>query len=160
MEVQKIEGIVYFKNKTKKDVQYVFSNFKFDAVNFYIFPSLLINNKTEESAGIYMSGLVNKKYTKENVIRLFAKLMKIESRDLYPFFSIDSDDSISGQLQEGEDILTYHLSKNILDKQDQLYCLRENSDKSIFIEIDKKNKKLFDSIDGSPFVLNKYFFNK
>jgi len=94
-ESQEARGFIYFENKKLKDVENVFKKFTFDKVDFCFFSEFKKNNKIIKKPGVYFSGDLNIKYTKENIVRLLRKLMKLENEQINFNFSISNDDVIS-----------------------------------------------------------------
>lgn len=91
---QLVRGVIYFENKKKEDVEKVFNPFKLDEVKFKIFEKIKINNKEILNPGVYLNGKINEKYTSENVVRLFRKLMGLDIEKKNFNLSIEKEDEL------------------------------------------------------------------
>ena len=91
---QKVRGLVYFEEKNIDDVKRVFENFRFDEAKFKFFEKLKINNQEILMPGVFINGLINEKYTSENVVRLFRKLMGLNIEKINCDISIETENKI------------------------------------------------------------------
>lgn len=91
---QKVRGLVYFEEKNISDVKRVFENFKFDEAKFKFFEKVKVNNQEIIMPGVFLNGLINEKYTSENVVRLFRKLMGLDIEKINCEISIEREDEI------------------------------------------------------------------
>lgn len=91
---QKVRGLIYFENKNIEDVKRVFENFRFDEGKFLFFKKIEINNTEKEYPGVFLNGYINEKYTSENIVRLFRKLMGLSIEMKNCDISIEKEDEI------------------------------------------------------------------
>ena len=104
---QKARGIVYFEEKNIDDVKRVFENFRFDEASFKYFEKLIINNQEILMPGVFLNGHINEKYTSENVVRLFRKLMGLNIEMINCDISIEREDEIE-DLDKERPFVYYH----------------------------------------------------
>jgi len=93
---QLVRGIIYFENKNIDEVERVFNPFVLDEVKFKVFKKIKINNKEILNPGVYLNGKINEKYTSENVVRLFRKLMGLDTEKKNCNLSIEREDELEG----------------------------------------------------------------
>ncbi len=91
---QKARGLVYFENKNIEDIKKVFENFRFDEGKFLFFKKIEINNIEKDSPGVFLNGDINEKYTSENIVRLFRKLMGLNTEMKNCDISVEKEDEI------------------------------------------------------------------
>jgi hypothetical protein len=91
---QLVRGYVYFEDKKIEDVKKVFENFKFDEVKFKFFEKIKINNEEILKPGVFLNGHINEKYTSENIVRLFRKLMGLNIEKKNCDISVEREDEI------------------------------------------------------------------
>ena len=104
---QKVRGLVYFEEKTIEDVKRIFENFRFDEAKFKFFEKLKINNQEVLIPGVFISGHINEKYTSENVVRLFRKLMGLNIEKINCEISIEREDEVE-DLDKERPFLKYY----------------------------------------------------
>ncbi len=106
---QLTRGYVYFEEKKIEDVRHVFGNFRFDEARFKFFEKIKINNEDILSPGVFLNGQINEKYTSENVVRLFRKLMGLDIEKKNCDISIEREDELEELGQEREFNFYYSL---------------------------------------------------
>ncbi|MDA3839945.1 MAG: hypothetical protein PF572_02545 [Patescibacteria group bacterium] len=105
---QLVRGVVYFDDKKIEDVKHVFENFRFDEASFKFFDKIKINNKEINSPGVFLNGQINEKYTSENVVRLFRKLMGLNIEKESSDISIEREDVLD-ELDKGREFGNYYI---------------------------------------------------
>lgn len=75
---QNARGFVFFRQKTLSELKEVFANFRFDEARFIFFDKLYLDEEKINAPGVFLYGQINEKYTSENVVKLFRKLMKMD----------------------------------------------------------------------------------
>ncbi|PLX20436.1 hypothetical protein C0584_05860 [Candidatus Parcubacteria bacterium] len=121
---QLARGVIYFENKKKEEVVDVFNNFRFDEAGFKIFEKITINNTTLETPGVFINGEINEKYTSDNVVRLFRKLMKLEVENKNADLSIEREDELESLSREREFDFYFVYSFKKSDIKDNLKKLK------------------------------------
>lgn len=71
--LQSIRGFVYFENKDLGEVKNVFSGFELDDLDYTFFSSLNRYGEEINFGGIFLSGMVDKKYSSTSIISLLRK---------------------------------------------------------------------------------------
>ncbi len=97
---QLVRGLVYFEDKNIEDVRRVFQNFRFDEAKFKFFEKIKINNQEILMPGVFLNGQINEKYTSENVVRLFRKLMGLNIEKKNCDISVEKEDEVEEMSNE------------------------------------------------------------
>lgn len=90
--LQNIRGFVYFENKDLEEVKNVFSGFRLDNLNYAFFSGLNRYGEKISFGGIFLSGMIDKKYSSADVINLLRKKMGLGEEIRYCDVSIENED--------------------------------------------------------------------
>lgn len=147
---QLARGLIYFEGKSLEDVKRVFLNFKFDEAQFLFFDKININQETLSMAGVFLNGGINEKYTSENVVRLFRKLMGLGTEKKNCDISVEREDEVepldnqikykfyfSFKIEKTETLLVSRKIEELLEGE---YILKTR-------DVDYVNGKLFSKIE-------------
>lgn len=129
---QLTRGIIYFEDKKIEDVERVFANFRFDDAKFKFFNKIKINNTEVNFPGLLLNGKINEKYTSENVVRLFRKLMNLNIESKNCDISVEKEDEIE-ELTQDRDFENYLSFKVFKKNQKQFFSLINNNLKEEFV---------------------------
>lgn len=97
--LQSIRGFVYFENKNFEEVKRIFSGFELDDLDYTFFSGLNRYGEKINFGGIFLSGMIDKKYSSADIINLLRKKMGLGEEIRCCDVSIENEDFMKSILK-------------------------------------------------------------